>query len=286
MQKIDFLIIGAQKAGTSSLMRFLEHNPEYFYVAKQECHFWSRDYKYYNPDGFAQYLANFSQARPNQIVGEKSPSYLASDKAAARIAKQFPKIKIIAILRDPADRAYSAYLHGLRIGSLSKSISFGEAIRNYKELQKVPYGDVISQGFYAKNLKSYYEQFAPEQILIIDFAEMVSNPNKILKEVLESGGYSVMVAQNGEEAVEVYSQAKDKIALVLSDMGLPKLGGWEAFQKMKQVNPRVKAILASGYLDPNLRTEMIKSGARDFIQKPYIPDQILRRVREVIDSTS
>jgi hypothetical protein len=185
VQKIDFLIIGAQKAGTSSLMRFLERTPEYFFVAKQECHFWSRDYKYNSPDGFAQYLANFSQARPNQIVGEKSPSYLASDKVAARIAQQFPKIKIIAILRDPADRAYSAYLHGLRIGSLSNSMSFGEVIRNYKDLQKVPYGDVISQGFYAKNLKSYYEHFAREQILIIDFAEMVSNPNKILMEVLE-----------------------------------------------------------------------------------------------------
>ena len=122
-----------------------------------------------------------------------------------------------------------------------------------------------------------------ETILLVEDEPMILD---LLKEVLESGGYSVMVAQNGEEAVEVYTQAKDKIALVLSDMGLPKLGGWEAFQKMKQVNPRVKAILASGYLDPNLRNEMIKSGARDFIQKPYIPDQILRRVREVIDSTS
>lgn len=122
-----------------------------------------------------------------------------------------------------------------------------------------------------------------ETILLVEDEPMILD---LLKEVLESGGYKVMVAQNGEEAVEVYSQAKDKIALVFSDMGLPKLGGWEAFQKMKQINPRVKAILASGYLDPNLRTEMIKSGARDFIQKPYIPDQILRRVREVIDSTS
>ena len=185
MQKIDFLIIGAQKAGTSSLMRFLERTPEYFFVAKQECHFWSRDYKYHDPDGFAEYMSNFSQARPNQIVGEKSPSYLASDKVAARIAQQFPKIKIIAILRDPADRAYSAYLHGRRIGAISRSTSFGEAIKNYKGIQGVPYGDVISQGFYAKNLKSYYEQFACEQILIIDFAEMVANPNKILREVLE-----------------------------------------------------------------------------------------------------
>ena len=185
MQKIDFLIIGAQKSGTSSLMRFLERKPEYFYVAKQECHFWSRDNKYNNPDGFAQYLSNFSEARPNQIVGEKSPSYLANDKVAVRVARHFPKIKSIAILRDPADRAYSAFLHGRRIGAISKSMSFGEVIRNYKEFQGVPYGDVISQGFYAKNLKSYYEQFAREQILIIDFAEMVTNTEKILREVLE-----------------------------------------------------------------------------------------------------
>ena len=185
MQKIDFLIIGAQKSGTSSLMRFLERKPEYFYVAKQECHFWSRDNKYNNPDGFAQYLSNFSEARPNQIVGEKSPSYLANDKVAVRVARHFPKIKSIAILRDPADRAYSAFLHGRRIGAISKSMSFGEVIRNYKEFQGVPYGDVISQGFYAKNLKSYYEHFAREQILIIDFAEMVTNPHKILGEVLE-----------------------------------------------------------------------------------------------------
>lgn len=185
VQKIDFLIIGAQKSGTSSLMRFLERNTEYFFVANQECHFWSREAKYNKPDGFAEYLANFSQALPNQIVGEKSPSYLATDGTAARIAKHYPKIKIIAILRNPADRAYSAYLHGQRNGALSKSMSFGEAIRNYKELKGVPYGDVISQGFYAKNLKSYYEEFTPEQILIIDFAEMVSNPNKVLKEVLE-----------------------------------------------------------------------------------------------------
>lgn len=185
MQDIDFLIIGAQKAGTSSLMRFLERSPEHFYVAKQECHFWSRDYKYNDPDGFAQYLSNFAEARPNQVVGEKSPSYLANEKVPERVALRFPKMKNIAILRDPADRAYSAFLHGRRIGAISKSMSFGEVIRNYKELQGVPYGDVISQGFYSKNLKPYYEHFAREQILIIDFAEMVANPKRILREVLE-----------------------------------------------------------------------------------------------------
>ena len=55
------------------------------------------------------------------------------------------------------------------------------------------------------------------------------------------------------------------------------------FQKMKEVNPGVKAILASGYFDPNVKMDLLKAGAKDFIQKPYIPDQILKRIREVID---
>jgi two-component system C4-dicarboxylate transport response regulator DctD len=52
---------------------------------------------------------------------------------------------------------------------------------------------------------------------------------------------------------------------------------------MKAVNPHVKVVLASGYLDPYIKSEMLKAGAKDFIQKPYIPEQILNRVRRVID---
>jgi FixJ family two-component response regulator len=55
------------------------------------------------------------------------------------------------------------------------------------------------------------------------------------------------------------------------------------FQKMKEVNPNVRAILASGYFDPNVKMDLLKAGAKDFIQKPYVPDQILIRIREVID---
>jgi response regulator RpfG family c-di-GMP phosphodiesterase len=67
-------------------------------------------------------------------------------------------------------------------------------------------------------------------------------------------------------------------------MGLPRLGGWEMFQKIHEINPSAKAILASGYLDPKLRKEMIEAGAVDFVQKPYEPDIILNRIREALDS--
>ena len=107
---------------------------------------------------------------------------------------------------------------------------------------------------------------------------------ELLQTFLEENGLRVFQARDGEEAVRVYEKNRNEIDVVLSDMGLPKLGGWEAFQKMKEINPDVKSILASGYLDPVLRTEMIKAGAVDFIQKPYVPEIILERIRGIIDS--
>ena len=120
-----------------------------------------------------------------------------------------------------------------------------------------------------------------ETILLVEDEEMLID---LLRTILEARGYTVMMAQDGMSGLDLYQQHKDEIDLIISDMGLPKLGGWEMFQRMKKINPKVKAILASGYLDPNLRAEMIRGGAKDFIQKPYEPDTILRRIREIFDA--
>lgn len=65
---------------------------------------------------------------------------------------------------------------------------------------------------------------------------------------------------------------------------MPRLDGAALFSALKDVNPSVKAILASGYLEPNLKSELLKAGAKDFVQKPYVPAEVLKRIREVIDS--
>jgi CheY-like chemotaxis protein len=101
--------------------------------------------------------------------------------------------------------------------------------------------------------------------------------------LLEENGYCVLTASDGEEAVETFRQHSNEVAVVLSDLGLPKLGGWEAFLQMKSINPRVKAILASGYFDPELKQEIIKSGAKHFVQKPYQPSDVLMKIRQLID---
>jgi len=119
-----------------------------------------------------------------------------------------------------------------------------------------------------------------ETILVVEDEEALRN---LLENVLKAKGYTVLTAVNGLKAVEVFARNKDTIHLVLSDQGLPKLSGSEAFIRMKQVNPKVKAILASGFIEPNQKSEIFKSGVKEFIQKPYDPDEVLRRVRQVLD---
>jgi PAS domain S-box-containing protein len=119
-----------------------------------------------------------------------------------------------------------------------------------------------------------------ETILLVEDEETLLT---LLQTLLEENGYRVLIAKDGQEAMDVFRDHQAEISLVLSDMGLPKLGGWEVLQKMKEVDPRVKCILASGYLDPDLKLEMIKDGAVDFVQKPYVPHLILTRIRSTID---
>jgi PAS domain S-box-containing protein len=119
-----------------------------------------------------------------------------------------------------------------------------------------------------------------ETILFVEDEEMLLD---LLNGLFTSKGYNVLTARDGIEAVEVYKQRGSEISLVLSDMGLPRMGGYEAFLAMKAINPKIKVILASGYLDPKLRSKLIEEGAKDFIQKPYEPDDILKKIHSVIN---
>jgi two-component system cell cycle sensor histidine kinase/response regulator CckA len=104
----------------------------------------------------------------------------------------------------------------------------------------------------------------------------------LLKAMLETHGFKVLTAADGLDAIEVFKKNKDSIGVVLSDLGLPFLGGWDAFLRMKKINPELKGILASGYFHPNVKEEIIKSGAQNFIQKPYNTPEIVAMLRRML----
>lgn len=96
-------------------------------------------------------------------------------------------------------------------------------------------------------------------------------------------GYTVLTADDGEEGFKMFLHHQKQIAVVLSDLGLPKFGGDEVFKHIKAIDPKAKVILASGFIDPEVKAEMQNIGVKWFIQKPYSPSDVLCTIRTVID---
>ncbi len=123
------------------------------------------------------------------------------------------------------------------------------------------------------------EKTSAKTILLVEDEEML---RELGVTILEGEGYHVLAAKDGVEAVEMFEANSDIIGLVVCDLGLPRLGGRDAFMRMKEQKPDVRAIVASGYLEPNLRSEMLKAGVIDTIQKPYDFREMLEKIRSVI----
>lgn len=119
-------------------------------------------------------------------------------------------------------------------------------------------------------------------LLVEDEGLLVESASQLLK----SKGYKVYTATDGLEAIKLYDQHKQEIDLVITDMGLPGITGKDEFKILKEMNPGVKVVLASGFFEPEMKGELLKAGAKGFIQKPYIPADILQIIREVLDTKS
>jgi CheY-like chemotaxis protein len=101
---------------------------------------------------------------------------------------------------------------------------------------------------------------------------------ELLEKVFLRRGYRVFTAKDGDEAVAVYRRHKDRIDSILLDLGLPKMAGDDVLNLMRQENPSLKFVIASGYLEPNLkaRIEQVKLQHYCFLQKPYVPDDVVK----------
>jgi two-component system, cell cycle sensor histidine kinase and response regulator CckA len=113
---------------------------------------------------------------------------------------------------------------------------------------------------------------------VVLFVEDEIRQLELMRRSLERVGYRVLVAMDGVEAVEIFLRHKEEISVVVLDLGLPKLSGWEAFQKMKKADPSLKPILASGYISHDMESAMAEGEISALLMKPYRPDEILEKV--------
>jgi CheY-like chemotaxis protein len=106
---------------------------------------------------------------------------------------------------------------------------------------------------------------------------------RLLKDGLQHEGYHVLIAIDGAEAVQVYERHRHEIDIVLMDLGLSKVTGSEVIRMMKRQDPRVKIIVTTGYLEPELKSELLAADVKEYIYKPYSVDHVLAKLQSVLE---
>lgn len=214
---LDFMIIGAQKAGTSALSYFLSQHPKIAMAKEKEVHLFSN-----NPASLSwapteidsAYQKSFSHALPGQLRAEATPIYLYWPPIVPALKKYNPELKIIVILRDPIDRAISQYqmefsrkneklpiglaflLEPIRLWLAGKELNHAQRCHSY-----------LARGLYAEQLTRLRQSFSDQQILIIENQELREQHQQTLNKVCEFLGLE-SVAISAEKIFEADKEAK------------------------------------------------------------------------------
>jgi hypothetical protein len=173
----QFIIIGAAKAATTWLSTVLSRQSAVFMPAP-ELHYFNRNYG----KGEAWYVEHFADARTDQIIGEKSASYLADLHVPARIKELLPQVRLIVQLRNPIERAYSDYCMLLRRGEV------GADIARYLDPDGTPVRRFIEHGLYARHLAAFLAVFRHQQIKVLLYDDIVGDPEGVYGEVVHFVG--------------------------------------------------------------------------------------------------
>ncbi|MGD1046381.1 MAG: PAS domain S-box protein [Bacteroidota bacterium] len=119
-----------------------------------------------------------------------------------------------------------------------------------------------------------------ETLLVVEDEETLM---MTLRMLLLEKGYNILSAEDGLTAVNIYKEQEEDVALVITDLGLPKMGGMEVCAQIKKLNPKARIIVTTGYLAPEIKSEFLKAGIQQFLYKPYDFKKVLKVVREVLD---
>jgi hypothetical protein len=231
----DFIIIGTQKAGTTSLHAYLSQHPQFLKPYEKEVHFFDGgldpsidNYK----KGQAWYRAHFP-LRKNGItsrVFEASPLYIFNPLVPGRMFNLLPQVRIIAILRNPTERAISHFFHEKQRGYESlpimealleeeRRLESAIQLNDYKNYSFIHHS-YKSRGHYSEQLERYLKFFPRQQVLILSSEEFFHDQHNILRQVTDFTGvdsdfnvkdsYPRNVAKNKEQvSVEVYKYLND-----------------------------------------------------------------------------
>jgi len=186
-RKIDFVVAGVQKAGTSALDAYLRAHPAICMANQKEAHFFDRARYFWLIPNYFAYHAHFSAEETHQLFGEATPIYAYWDASIQRIWKYNPQMKIIVVLRNPVERAYSHWNMERQRGY--ETLPFLEAIENEARRCKEDLPrqhriySYLDRGWYSEQIRRIWRFFPQEQTMFIKYETLLSSPNEVMGEV-------------------------------------------------------------------------------------------------------
>lgn len=185
--KVDLLIIGAGRSGTTTISKYLENHPEVCFSNIKEVHYFSVEELYKRGE---KYYHSFLEHLNNEKVVVSADTYLLMDyDAIARIKAYNPEMKILVMLRNPVDRAYSSYNYSVNYGYHEALSAFSDCIDFEKNIEKQ--SDIVMRNnlghlygsLYYKHLSKWFESFPREQFLLLTLSELKENAEKTHKQI-------------------------------------------------------------------------------------------------------
>jgi hypothetical protein len=209
----NFFIVGATRSGTTSFYEYLQQTSGIFMSAIKEPSFFAPSINRRQPiQNKENYLELFSKAKSDQPIGEASTRYLIDPKSAELIKNTIPNAKIIILLRNPIDRAFSSYLYYLRRENWeSFDIILDKSIKSTLNSDYLLHL-IVHGGLYYEQVKRYIDIFGYNSVKILFYEEFIANIEKSFKEVLEFLEIDSEIPEIIYTVFNEYKKPKDKIS--------------------------------------------------------------------------
>ena len=179
----DFLVLGTQKGGTTTLQQLLIQHPGVCLAPGKEVHYFSKHWD----QPTAWYASHYAGAAPQQRCGDITPFYLFHPQAPKRIHSLLPNAQLIVLLRDPVERALSQYFHSVRLGfetlPLEDALDAEEERLSTGKLQHLQEHSYVSRSRYLEQLDRYLELFPGRQLLVLQSETLFADPTATWRQI-------------------------------------------------------------------------------------------------------
>ena len=283
----NFFIIGAQKAGTSSLYHYLKQHPQVYMSPIKEPFFFDHELnakgevvraEFGGPGpphikfaNIGEYRTLFREVSGEKAIGEASVLYIYAPGTAERIKRYVPEARVIALLRNPADRAYSAFLHAVRIGR-EPLTSFAQALQEEDVRIRDNWHYIFhyrNRGLYHAQLERYYEVFGREKVGVWLYEDLSDDPIGVVQSTLRFLGVDDtfvpdISTKHNPARVPKSEAARFMIRVMNTTLPFVSKVSSPASDKFRQlVNSRILA--ESPSIDPQIRKELIEGYREDIL---------------------